>query len=150
MIIITAFKFLIRLSVSACQMDVAAPSIDTSMRAQIIVLEEQRQEVRKQRSRPEGTLFIPTHTDLSVNTWSLSLQLLSINEKWAKEFRAMKQYYKDKVRGNISNSSFLVLNLLLQPSSPNYGLNFALVRFLVSVLDTRKQFNLLRSENLPK
>ncbi|XP_049913169.1 TNFAIP3-interacting protein 3-like [Epinephelus moara] len=46
----------------------AASSSDVRLKAQILILEEQRQE------------------------------LLSINEKWAKEYRTMVQYYKQKVR----------------------------------------------------
>ncbi|KAM9337162.1 uncharacterized protein ABDE67_018468 [Symphorus nematophorus] len=44
-----------------------AASTDIRMKAKILILEEQRQE------------------------------LLSINEKWAKEYRTMKQYYKEKI-----------------------------------------------------
>ncbi|XP_023153519.1 TNFAIP3-interacting protein 3-like [Amphiprion ocellaris] len=44
------------------------PSSDVRMKAQILLLEEQRQE------------------------------LLSINERWAKEYRTMVQYYKEKVQ----------------------------------------------------
>ncbi|XP_044033248.1 TNFAIP3-interacting protein 1-like [Siniperca chuatsi] len=50
------------------QSEVSAASRDIRMKAQILVLEEQRQE------------------------------LLSINEKWAKEYRTMRQYYKEKVQ----------------------------------------------------
>ncbi|KAE8279714.1 hypothetical protein D5F01_LYC21843 [Larimichthys crocea] len=45
-----------------------AANSDVRMKAQILILEEQRQE------------------------------LLSINERWAKEYRTMKQYYKEKVQ----------------------------------------------------
>ncbi|XP_073344850.1 TNFAIP3-interacting protein 3-like [Pagrus major] len=45
-----------------------AASADVRLKAQILILEEQRRE------------------------------LLSINEKWAKEYRTMKQYYKNKVQ----------------------------------------------------
>ncbi|XP_078137109.1 TNFAIP3-interacting protein 3-like [Sander vitreus] len=46
-----------------------AASSDIRMKAQILILEEQRQE------------------------------LLCINERWAKEYRTMSQYYKEKVQG---------------------------------------------------
>ncbi|XP_041824345.1 TNFAIP3-interacting protein 1-like [Melanotaenia boesemani] len=46
----------------------SSKSDDVSMKAQILILEEQRKE------------------------------LLTINKKWAKEYRTMVQYYKDKVR----------------------------------------------------
>ncbi|XP_038586976.1 TNFAIP3-interacting protein 1-like isoform X1 [Micropterus salmoides] len=50
------------------QLEVSPASRDVRMKAQILILEEQRQE------------------------------LLSINEKWAKEYRTMRQYYKEKVQ----------------------------------------------------
>ncbi|XP_067433897.1 TNFAIP3-interacting protein 3-like [Thunnus thynnus] len=50
------------------QSEVSATNSDTNMKAQILIMEKQRQE------------------------------LLSINEKWAKEYRIMAQYYQEKVR----------------------------------------------------
>ncbi|XP_029385118.1 TNFAIP3-interacting protein 3-like [Echeneis naucrates] len=50
------------------QLEVCAANSDVRMKAQILVMEEQRQE------------------------------LLSINEKWAREYRTMAQYYKEKVQ----------------------------------------------------
>ncbi|KAG7231223.1 hypothetical protein INR49_012054 [Caranx melampygus] len=50
------------------QSEVCAANTDVRMKAEILILEEQRQE------------------------------LLSINEKWAKEYRTMVQYYKEKVQ----------------------------------------------------
>ncbi|XP_070709453.1 TNFAIP3-interacting protein 1-like [Pempheris klunzingeri] len=50
------------------QSEVSAARGDARMKAQILILEEQRQE------------------------------LLSINEKWAKEYRTMRQYYKERVQ----------------------------------------------------
>ncbi|XP_070784643.1 TNFAIP3-interacting protein 3-like [Enoplosus armatus] len=50
------------------QSEVSAASRDVRMKAHILILEEQRQE------------------------------LLSINEKWAKEYQTMRQYYKEKVQ----------------------------------------------------
>ncbi|XP_034562461.1 TNFAIP3-interacting protein 3-like [Notolabrus celidotus] len=49
------------------QLEVSAASTEARWKAQILILEEQNQE------------------------------LLSINEKWSKEYRTMRQYYKDKV-----------------------------------------------------
>ncbi|KAK9527553.1 hypothetical protein VZT92_014104 [Zoarces viviparus] len=53
---------------SVTQSEASAGSRDVRMKAQIILLEEQRQE------------------------------LLSINEKWAKEYRTMVRYYKERVQ----------------------------------------------------
>ncbi|XP_034038383.1 TNFAIP3-interacting protein 3-like [Thalassophryne amazonica] len=50
------------------QSQTSSASTDSQMKAQIHILEEQRRE------------------------------LLSINEKWAKEYQTMVQYYKDKVQ----------------------------------------------------
>ncbi|KAM6970980.1 TNFAIP3-interacting protein 3-like [Tautogolabrus adspersus] len=50
------------------QLDTSAASSEARWKAQILILQEQKQE------------------------------LLSINEKWAKEYRTMRQYYKEKVQ----------------------------------------------------
>ncbi|CAK6967500.1 TNFAIP3-interacting protein 3-like isoform X2 [Scomber scombrus] len=50
------------------QSEVSATNCDANMKAQILIMEKQKQE------------------------------LLSINERWAKEYRIMVQYYQDKVR----------------------------------------------------
>ncbi|XP_026148073.1 TNFAIP3-interacting protein 1-like [Mastacembelus armatus] len=63
------------------QSHVSAVNSDMRMKAQILILEEQRQE------------------------------LLSINEKWAREYQTMVQYYKEKVRD---------LKALLQQSSNHF------------------------------
>ncbi|KAM3592980.1 uncharacterized protein V6R79_003092 [Siganus canaliculatus] len=58
------------------QSNVSAASSEVRLKAQILILEEQRQE------------------------------LLSINEKWAKEYHTMKQYYKDRVKTLLQQNLF--------------------------------------------
>ncbi|XP_026216790.1 TNFAIP3-interacting protein 1-like [Anabas testudineus] len=64
----TAVEFRPDALLENAQSEVTAASCDVKMKAQMLILEEQRQE------------------------------LLSINEKWAREYRTMVQYYKEKVR----------------------------------------------------
>ncbi|KAK2859660.1 hypothetical protein Q5P01_004280 [Channa striata] len=64
----TAVKFHAHALLEDTQSDVSAANSDVRLKAQILILEEQRQE------------------------------LLCINEKWAKEYRTVVRYYKEKVR----------------------------------------------------
>lgn len=70
---------------------------DVNMKTQILILEEQKNEVSTSQT---FCVFIlrPVYARLKVHSLSVFTQLLSINEKWAKEYRTMVHYYKEKVR----------------------------------------------------
>lgn len=70
---------------------------DVNMKTQILILEEQKNEVSTSQTFCVSILQ-PAYARLKVHSLSVFTQLLSINEKWAKEYRTMVHYYKEKVR----------------------------------------------------
>lgn len=80
------------------QSKTSAASSDVRMKAQICILEEQRQEVSTFQKLDYNH---PKHTfsfQYLKHSCSFSFtQLLCINEKWAKEYHTMVRYYKERV-----------------------------------------------------
>eukprot|EP00066_Takifugu_rubripes_P029075 XP_011618341.1 PREDICTED: TNFAIP3-interacting protein 2-like isoform X1 [Takifugu rubripes] len=67
---------------------------DTTLAAQILILEEQKKEVSEHQKKCWDSL----PNALGLNAFISFSQLLLINEKWAREYRTMKQFYSKKVR----------------------------------------------------